>query len=115
MQNRIKSLKKRSDFILLRNNKKKIFGKDILINYCANKIDQQTRIGVTVTKRHGNAVKRNYIKRLLKAVFIKHNKILPSGYDLEFIPKQNENKIKFLDLENDVVTSLKKLNSYISK
>tara|TARA_B100000989_G_scaffold292697_1_gene269011 strand:+ start:1277 stop:1621 length:345 start_codon:yes stop_codon:yes gene_type:complete len=114
MQNRIKSLRKRIDFILLREKKKKIFGKDILINYCDNKIDRQTRIGITVSKKHGNAVKRNYIKRLFKAVFIKHNKILPHGYDLEFIPKQNENRVKFLDLENDVLNSLKKLNSSIN-
>ena len=110
MQKRIKSLKKRSDFILLRNQKKKIFGKDILINYCINTINQQTRIGITVSKKHGNAVRRNHIKRLFKAVFVKHNDKLPTGYDLEFIPKRNENKIRFLDLENDVLTSLKKLN-----
>lgn len=110
MQKRIESLKKRSDFILLRNQKKKIFGKDILINYCINTINQQTRIGITVSKKHGNAVRRNHIKRLFKAVFVKHNDKLPTGYDLEFIPKRNENKIRFLDLENDVLTSLKKLN-----
>lgn len=110
MQKRIESLKKRSDFILLRNQKKKIFGKDILINYCINTINQQTRIGITVSKKHGNAVRRNHIKRLFKAVFVKHNDKLPTGYDLEFIPKKNENKIRFLDLENDVLTSLKKLN-----
>ena len=111
MQNRIKSLKKRSDFILLRNEKKKIFGKDILINYCINKIKKQTRIGITVSKKHGNAVRRNHIKRLFKAVFIKHNDKLPTGYDIEFIPKKSENKVKFLELENDVLTSLKKLNT----
>ena len=110
MQKQIKSLKKRSDFILLRNQRKKIFGKDILINYCKNTINRQTRIGITVSKKHGNAVRRNHIKRLFKAVFIKHNDKLPTGYDLEFIPKKNENKIRFLDLENDVLTSLKKLN-----
>ena len=111
MQNRIKSLKKRSDFILLRNEKKKIFGKDILINYCINKFNKQTRIGITVSKKHGNAVRRNHIKRLFKAVFIKHNDKLPTGYDIEFIPKKSENKVKFLELENDVLTSLKKLNT----
>ena len=111
MQNRIISLKKRSDFILLRNEKKKIFGKDILINYCINKFNKQTRIGITVSKKHGNAVRRNHIKRLFKAVFIKHNDKLPTGYDIEFIPKKSENKVKFLELENDVLTSLKKLNT----
>ena len=111
MQNRIKSLKKRSDFILLRNENKKIIGRDILINYCINKINKQTRIGITVSKKHGNAVRRNHIKRLFKAVFIKHIDKLPTGYDIEFIPKKNENKVRFLELENDVLTSLKKLNT----
>ena len=111
MQNRIESLKKRSDFILLRNEKKKIFGKGILVNYCINKINKQTRIGITVSKKHGNAVRRNHIKRLFKAVFIKHNDKLPNGYDIEFIPKKNKNKVRFLELENDVLTSLKKLNT----
>ena len=111
MQNQIKSLRKRSDFIFLRDKKKKIYGKDILINYCINKIEHQTRIGITVSKKHGNAVRRNYIKRLFKAIFIKHNEKLPAGYDLEFIPRKIENKFIFLDLENDVLNSLKKLST----
>ncbi len=114
MQNRIKTLKKRSDFILLRNERKKIFGKDILINYCITKFYHETRIGITISKKHGNAVRRNYIKRLLKAIFIKHNKILPTGYDLEFIPKEKDSKINFLDLENDILHCLKKLNTSVN-
>mgnify|MGYP001299508851 CR=1 FL=1 len=115
MQNRIKTLKKRADFIILRCKRKKIFGKDILINYYTANNDQETRIGITVSKKHGNAVRRNYIKRVFKAIFIKNNDILPVGYDLEFIPKKSENKINFLDLENDILNSLKKLNSSVNQ
>lgn len=48
-----------------------------------------TRIGLSVSRKHGNAVKRNRIKRLLREAFRLTRLTLPEGLDLVLIPRQD--------------------------
>lgn len=48
-----------------------------------------TRFGLSVSRKHGNAVKRNRIKRLLREAFRLSQHDLPAGLDLILIPRQN--------------------------
>jgi len=47
-----------------------------------------TRLGITVTRKVGNAVVRNRIKRLVREVFRQHRGQLQSGLDLVWVAKQ---------------------------
>lgn len=48
-----------------------------------------TRFGLSVSRKHGNAVKRNRIKRLLREAFRLSQHELPAGLDLILIPRQH--------------------------
>ncbi len=60
-----------------------------------------TRLGVTVTRKVGNAVTRNRIKRLVREVFRQNRLRLPSGLDLVWVAKQQAADASFADVLAD--------------
>lgn len=46
------------------------------------------RLGVSVSTKHGNAVRRNRIKRVLRAAFRQTRESLPAGVDYVFVPRK---------------------------
>jgi ribonuclease P protein component len=49
----------------------------------------RTRLGITVARQVGNAVRRNRIKRLVREVFRQHRELFPERADLVVIAKNN--------------------------
>jgi ribonuclease P protein component len=60
-----------------------------------------TRLGITVTRKIGNAVERNRIKRLVREVFRLHRARLPEGLDLVWVAKQQAAQASFADVLAD--------------
>ncbi|MBK93035.1 MAG: ribonuclease P protein component [Rickettsiales bacterium] len=84
------TLKKRQNFLDIRRNGFSINCNKLVFNIKKNCSESETlKYGITVSKKIGNAVKRNYIKRLIRAVILSNKKNLPIGYSIEIIPKKN--------------------------
>jgi len=47
------------------------------------------RLGLTVTKKAGNAVERNRIKRLIREFFRLNKSLFPAGHDVVIMVKRN--------------------------
>jgi ribonuclease P protein component len=60
-----------------------------------------TRLGITVTRKIGNAVVRNRIKRLVREVFRLNRTRLPEGLDLVWVAKQQAAQVCFADVLDD--------------
>ena len=62
-----------------------------------------SRVGVSVSKDHGAAVRRNKIKRLLREAFRLERKHLPADFDLVLIPRPREGKLQLAALRAELL------------
>jgi len=81
-------LRKRCEFEYLKNNGSRIQNHLFFLNYAQNSTTHASRLGITITKKTGNAVVRNRIKRLVRETFRKNRHILKNNYDLNVIAKR---------------------------
>ena len=95
------SLKKRSEFIFIRNAGASKQGNYFILNYYITDFEE-IKFGLTVSKKMGNAVKRNYIKRVLRSLIKKNFNLIPKKINFEIIPKKKIESVKFLELERDL-------------
>lgn len=70
---------------------------------CLRRSDQKPpRLGVSVSKDHGSAVRRNKIKRLLREAFRHERPELPRGIDVVLIPRQRTEPIPLPELRAEI-------------
>jgi len=64
-------------------------GDNHLLIFAAANGHPYTRIGLSVSKKHGGSVRRQRIKRLLREAFRLSQHEIPGGLDLILIPRQD--------------------------
>ena len=98
-------LKKRFEFLNLRNCSKTVRSNFAIYNVKKNS-DNKPKYGITVSKKIGNAVKRNYVKRILRSIIISNWQIIEKSINFEIIPKKNIFNHSFAEIEKDVIKTL---------
>ena len=106
--NSLVKLKKRSEFLFIRNFGSSIKTKFFIINYFMSK-ENEIKFGITISKKFGNSVRRNYIKRVIRSILSQNFCKYASKIYFEVIPKKNIDKISYQELEKDLISSLKNL------
>jgi ribonuclease P protein component len=77
-------------------------GDDIMVVYAAPNELGWTRIGISTSRRVGNAVVRNFIRRRIREAFRRNKDNLPAGFDLVCIPRAKA-KVKGVDVASPLL------------
>ena len=83
---------KRKEFLQLQRCGKRIQDREFIAIY-SDGIFKRSRIGITVTKKIGNAVKRNKIKRLIRENFRMNRDKIAEFMDINIIAKKKAGEI----------------------
>ena len=78
---RAERLLNRKDFVNLNRLGKRRYTAHFVIIFRKNNLGI-TRLGITASKKTGNSVKRNRIKRLIREFYRLHKAFFPKGYDI---------------------------------
>jgi ribonuclease P protein component len=80
-----------------------------LLLFALPSVPGAVRAGFSVSRKHGNAVRRNRRKRLLREAFRLHRVQLPLGYDFVLVPRQREDST-LQDYSRSLLTLARRLH-----
>ena len=108
MENTV-SIKNNRDFVRVYKKGKFFAGKYVVLYMLQNGLEVN-RLGITASKKTGNSVKRNRIKRLIKENYRHSEEMVKSGYDLVFVVRSSSILPDFYKIKKEIYYLLRKLN-----
>ncbi|MCH9613043.1 MAG: Ribonuclease P protein component [Chlamydiia bacterium] len=103
-------LSKRNEFAKVRAAETYFKGKSVHIQYRLNESEHPARLGITVSKKYGNAPKRNRFKRLVREGFRTQSSRFPRGLEMNVMPRRHLDQLSlelFLCDMNHLIAHLK--------
>ena len=108
--NNTKGLKKDCDFRKVYKHGKSFANRYLVMYILENKSDS-SRIGISVSKKVGNAITRNKIRRRIKEAYrLNIDENVKNGYDIIFIARVSCNEAEYKDIDNAINHLVKKSN-----
>jgi ribonuclease P protein component len=104
-------LRRRAEFVAVQSGGQKLHGRHVLALASKRKDPESAgRLGITVTKKVGNAVVRNRIKRLVREWLRLHGWI-PTGWDVVVVAKDSAaGQVHLDDFAPDLTKILRQLS-----
>lgn len=102
-------LRKRSDFLGLKDSVLKFASRGILVVWRMNNL-AHARLGVTVSKKVGCAVTRNRVKRIVREIFRSNRSLLPA-VDLNVIARSEAAIMDFHGLEQELLKAFRHIGA----
>lgn len=87
------SLTNNKDFVRLYKNGRYVNSKECVVYYAPNKLPFN-RLGLTTSKKIGNAVLRNRARRVMRAAYQQVEILFPVGYDIVIVARTGAGSVK---------------------
>lgn len=94
-------LKKRKEFNYIFKNGKSYSCKYLIINYLPTKLPE-LKVGFSVSKKIGNAVVRNKVKRRLREAFKASQPNIDTNYNYIFVARKGIENISYTEIANSL-------------
>lgn len=101
-------IRKKKDFLSLYKKGNRYRGKYFNLIYLSNDLDF-SRMAVIASKKVGNAVRRNRIKRLMRALFRRNKTLLKYPLDIIFIAKKEIYESSWPMLQKDYFAAIESI------
>ena len=103
------SLKKNYQFMRVYKKGISFVGK-YLIAYSLNNYSDVIRLGITTSRKVGNSVVRNRLRRLIKENYRSLEDEISIGFDIVFVVRANENIPNYYEIKKEMRYLLRKLS-----
>lgn len=99
-------LRNNMEFKKVYNGGKNYWNRNLVLYVRKNNLEN-SRVGYSITKKIGNSVVRNKVRRRMKEIYRLNFNNIKSGYDIILIPKKNIVDISYRELESAMLHILK--------
>lgn len=103
-------LKKRKDFAYIYRRGRSFASRRVAINYAKSRNMDELLVGFSVSKKIGNAVVRNRVKRKMREIVRQNLHSIPCGYRIIFNGRIAIAKSSYSEISDDILYLIRKLD-----